>query len=201
VNVPHTIGSIPVEITNFVVARYADGRVLKGTTRDFSANRPMFHLEVGSTHEMVEIRVRQLKAVFFVKTFEGSSSRQDIRGFIDGPEEKPQGKKIAVRFRDGEFMCGYTMSWSPDREGFFLFPADTGSNNDRVYVLTAATNEIKAGPAAELLAQRVLAGQVATGGKPGAPASGPSSATMPRPGGLPGRPTVIGPRARPDSAA
>jgi len=119
-----------VEAQNLVVARYLDGRVLKGTTRDFSAMRPSFHVEVGSTHEVVELRMRLLKAVFFVKAFEGDPAREDVRGFIKGAQETPQGRKIAVRFRDGEFMCGYTMSWSPDREGFFIFPSDPGSNNE-----------------------------------------------------------------------
>lgn len=175
-----------MELRNLIVARYLDGRVLKGYTNDFNPNRPGFHVEVDAKHEVIEIRLRQLKALFFVKTFEGSASRDDLPGFIAGPAEKTQGRKIAVRFRDGEFMCGYTMSWSPDREGFFIFPADTGSNNDRVWVVTASTLEIKAGPQAEMLAQRMLAqdaAQRASGapGVPGAGATGPTSTIGPRP--------------------
>ncbi len=162
-----------MEIQNLVVARYLDGRVLKGTTRDFSPTRPSFHLEVGSSREIVELRLRQLKAVFFVRTFEGDPERVDLRGFLDGPQEKPQGRKIAVRFRDGEFLCGYTMSWSPDRDGFFVFPTDTGSNNDRIYVVASSTDEIKAGPQAEALAQRIIAGNAARG------ASGPATSARP----------------------
>jgi hypothetical protein len=37
-----------------------------------------------------------------------------------------------------------------------MTPADTGSNNLRIYVVTSAAVEIKAGPAAEQLAKRVL---------------------------------------------
>ena len=37
-----------------------------------------------------------------------------------------------------------------------MTPADTASNNLRIYVVTAAAAEIKAGPAAEWLAQRAL---------------------------------------------
>ena len=158
---------------------------------------------MGSAHEVIEVRVRQLKAVFFVKTFEGDPERVDVGGFIDGPQETPQGRKIAVRFRDGEFTCGYTMSWSPDRDGFFLFPADPGSNNDRIYVLLSGTDEIKAGPQAEALAQRVLAATSARGGKPDGPGAARPGvpAESPRGGVVPGgaatkRPTVIGPRPR-----
>jgi hypothetical protein len=146
-----------LEINNKVVARYLDGRVLKGITRDFSPNRISFHVEVDGTGEMVELRCRHLKALFFVRSLDGDSSRQDLRGFVEGPAETAQGRKIAVRFRDDEFICGYTLSWSPDRDGFFLFPSDVGANNQRIYVITGSTDEVKAGVQAEALAQRILA--------------------------------------------
>ena len=139
-----------------VVVRAADGKVLKGTTQDFFPNRASFHLIPTGGGPSIEVRARQLKAVFFVKDFAGDPGRKDIPGFIAGPAETGQGKKIAVRFKDGELMCGYSLSYLPDREGFFLFPADTASNNLRVYVVVAACAEIKAGPAADQLAQRVL---------------------------------------------
>jgi hypothetical protein len=68
-----------------------------------------------------------------------------------------QGKKVAVRFKDGELLCGHTLSYQPGRPGFFLHPIDAEGNNIRVYVVTASTAEIKAGPAAEVLAAQVLA--------------------------------------------
>lgn len=170
-----------MDISNLVVARYNDGRVLKGTTRDFSANRSMFHVEVQGTGEVIELRCRQLKALFFVRTLEGDSQRQDLRGFVDGPQETSQGRKIAARFRDGEFLCGYTLSWSPDREGFFLFPADSGGNNQRIWVVAAATQEIKAGPAAEALAERMLGEAARRPAEAPAPPSQPTSTSLPRP--------------------
>ena len=141
-----------------VVARFADGKILKGSTQDFFPNRPAFHLLPADGGASIEIRCKQLKALFFVKTFEGNRNRKDVHGFLAAPPETAQGKKIAVRFRDNELLCGYSLSYTPDREGFFVFPADAGSNNTRVYVVTAACAEVKAGPAAEILAQR-LAGE------------------------------------------
>lgn len=170
-----------MEISNLVVARYTDGRVLKGMTQDFSPNRGIFHVHPEGAHEAVELRFKQLKALFFVSSLEGDPARQDVRGFVEGPEETTKGKKIAVRFRDGELLCGYTLSWTPDREGFFVFPADTTSNNQRVFVITAATLEVKAGPAAEILAQRTLANM--QGGKPApgaAPEGGPKAPWKPK---------------------
>jgi len=183
-----------VDLNNLVVARYLDGRVLKGMTRDFSANRPAFHIEAAETGEIVELRCRHLKAIFFVKSHEGDPERNDIRGFLEAPPETAQGRKIAVRFRDGEFLCGYTLSWSPDREGFFLFPADPGSNNQRVYVVVSSTDEVKAGPAAEALATRVLAGEKARGSRVVGGASTPAtnhSTQLPRPSGELPRPSVL----------
>lgn len=152
-----------MEITNLIVARYADGRVLKGTTQDFSPNRGIFHVHPDGARESIELRFRELKAVFFVSSLVGDPARQDIRGFVDGPIETQKGKKIAVRFRDGELLCGYTLSWTPDREGFFVFPADTAGNNQRVFVITAATREVKAGPAADILAKKTLESGTDTG--------------------------------------
>ena len=143
------------EITR-VVARFADGQMLKGTTQDFFPNRPAFHVLPAGGGAGIEVRCRQLKALFFVKTFEGDAQRKDLPGFIAAPAETAQGKKIAVRFKDGEILCGYSLSYAPDREGFFLFPSDTGSNNIRVFVVASATAEVKAGPAAELMIQRLL---------------------------------------------
>src|SRR5262249_24396892 len=108
-----------------VVVRAVDGKVLNGTTQDFFPNRASFHLIPSGGGPSVEVRARQLKAVFFVKDFAGDPGRKDVPGFIAGPAETGQGKKIAVRFRDGELMCGYSLSYLPDREGFFLFPSDT----------------------------------------------------------------------------
>ena len=138
-----------------VVVRFEDGRALKGTTQDFKPVSPRFHLTPAAGGPAVEVQQVGLKAVFFVRGFEGSASREKVRGFVEAPAETPQGRKVAVQFRDGELLCGYTMTLAPDRAGFFVFPADPGSNNLRIFVLTAATSVIKAGPAAEQLAREV----------------------------------------------
>ena len=142
---------------NKVVVRFLDGKVLKGTTQDFFPNRATFHLLPTEGGNGIEVRCKQLKAVFFVKNLVGNPGRKDVLGFIAGPGETAQGKKLAVLFKDQELMCGYSLSYLPEREGFFMFPSDKDSNNLRVYVLTAACQEVKAGPAADTLAQKVLA--------------------------------------------
>ncbi len=142
--------------TSHVVAHFNDNRRLKGTTQDFFPNRPTFHIIPAGGGPAVQVPCKLLKAVFFVKTLEGTRGRISVPGFIAAPPATAHGKKIAVLFKDGELLCGYTLSYLPDREGFFLFPADPESNNIRAYVLAAATAEVKAGPAAEALARKVL---------------------------------------------
>jgi hypothetical protein len=138
---------------NKVVARFQDGTAMRGTTLDFVANRPSFHLKPQDGGPTREIRCKDLKALFFVKDLAGCPTREAVHGFVTGPAETTHGRKIAVRFRDGEILCGYALGYSPDREGFFLTPADPGSNNVRIYVIGAAAVEVKIGPAAEVLAR------------------------------------------------
>lgn len=135
-----------------VVVRYQNGDVVKGTTQDFFPNRPVFHLLPLSGGAAIEVRARELKAVFFVKDFDGRPERQDLPGFLAGPGSTSHGRKVAVRFKDGELICGYSISFTPGRDGFFVFPADVETNNSRIYVLLAAVREIRIGPAAEVLA-------------------------------------------------
>jgi hypothetical protein len=137
---------------NKVVIRYFDGRVLKGTTEDFFPNRPLFHLRPLDSQGTVDIRSHDLKAVFFVRDFAGDPKRTDSGGFMRATPDISQGKKIAVRFKDGEVLCGFTLTYLPDREGFFITPADPGNNNLRVYVLAHATREVRLGAAADALA-------------------------------------------------
>ena len=141
---------------NKIVAHLADGRMLKGTTQDFFPNRVLFHLVPHGGGDVIEVRCRQVKAVFFVREFDGNADRKGVPGFLAAPGETAQGKKLAVRFKDGELLCGYSLSYAPDREGYFMFPADAASNNLRIYVVTASTAEIACGPAADALARRMM---------------------------------------------
>ncbi|MHB8078302.1 MAG: DUF6982 domain-containing protein [Candidatus Krumholzibacteriia bacterium] len=141
-----------------VVARFANGKLLKGTTQDFAPNRSSFHLIPIDGSPSLEVRTDQLKALFFVKDLQGNPDRTSLRGFLDAPATSAQGRKLAVRFTDEEFLCGHTLSYQPGRPGFFMTPVDETGNNIRIYVVVAATVEIKAGLAAEALAAEVLGG-------------------------------------------
>lgn len=141
-----------MDSVNRVVVHFTDGNLLKGTTEDFFPGRPGFHLHTGSS--VTDVKCAKLKAVFFVKDLSGNPQRRDTRGFPPGPDDQGKGKKIAVRFKDGELFCGYTLAFSRERDGFFVTPADPDSNNIRVYVMTAATTEVRVGPQAEAMAAK-----------------------------------------------
>lgn len=141
---------------NRVVARFLDGTTLKGTTDDFFPNRPTFHVHALGSPRSQEVRCAQLKAVFFVKDFTGDSAREDIAGY-QTTVGASLGKKITIQFKDGEILCGYTLSYSTDRSGFFVVPADEGGNNIRVYVLKHAAVKIAVGAHADVLASQARA--------------------------------------------
>jgi hypothetical protein len=129
---------------NKVVVRYMDGRVVKGTTVDFLPTRPMFHVvpvgQTGNTISVLEVRVSDLKAVFFVKDFIGDASYDEIKEFNAGAPA--QGRRMQVVFKDDEMLVGTTMGYQPERTGFFLVPADPKSNNDRCFIVAAAVKGV-----------------------------------------------------------
>jgi hypothetical protein len=125
-------------MVNKIVIRYADGRIEKGTTQDFSPNKDVFHISNRENGEHQKIIIKDLKAVFFVKDFEGDSKYQE-RFEI---ERVGLGRKIKVHFEDGETIVGYSQGFSRDRAGFILFPSDPNSNNDKVFVVTASTVKV-----------------------------------------------------------
>ena len=132
-----------------VVIRYLDGRVVKGSTLDFSPNKPSFHLfPVGAppTGKGIEVAVHELKAVFFVRDFAGRPEYQERKQF--GEKERPPGRKVEVTFKDGETLVGYTVGYDPQRPGFVLFPADPQSNNLSVFVVFAAVRHVRDVPPA-----------------------------------------------------
>ena len=123
-----------------VVARFLDGRTIKGTTRDFGPNKAQFHLFPWGeeSDKPLDIVVGALKALFFVRSFEGNKDHVEDNSFETA---KGQGRKLVVHFRDGETIAGYTMGYNPANQGFFLIPADPDSNNTRIYVVNAAVNK------------------------------------------------------------
>lgn len=131
-------------LTNKVVARYKNGAVLKGVTTDFNPEKPVFHIQMklGDKVSLREVKIEHLKAVFFVKSFEGNREYEEKKSF-DGPTAG--GIKIKIFFIDGEILVGTTNGYKPDKLGFWFFPADKNSNNLRVFVVNSAVKGVKIG--------------------------------------------------------
>lgn len=127
-------------IGNRVVARYRDGRTVKGVTTDFGPARDFFHVTPEGPGAPMTIRLADLKAVFFVRDFAGDPARQKKNEFEEG--KLAIGKKLRVVFEDGEILVGTTQGYQPGRPGFFVIPADPAANAERCYVIAAATKEV-----------------------------------------------------------
>jgi hypothetical protein len=123
-----------------VVARYRDHRIVKGTTQDFFPKKPVFHLHEQDAASASKVEVAELKALFFVKTFEGDKDHHAPEGLENA---EGSGRKLRVVFEDGETMIGFTMGYNKTAPGFFLVPADTESNNERVFVVNAAVSRVE----------------------------------------------------------
>lgn len=124
-----------------IVVRYRDGKLLKGYTQNFFPNKSVFHVSrqgVAGSGDLTEVKLEDIKAVFFVRDFAGNPKYDEKKRLLEG--EKSPGRMIEVVFRDGEILTGTTTGYDPNRPGFFLFPIDPKANNTKVYVVSAAVN-------------------------------------------------------------
>ncbi len=81
-----------------------------------------------------EVSARDVKAVFYVNSFEGDSEHQSLNFHSRAPIV--HGIWVRLQFRDGEVMEGIvhnSIRYLVD-PGFFLLPTDPDSNNRLVYV-------------------------------------------------------------------
>lgn len=124
----------------------AGGRLLKGTLTAFSPTAPTVRLRLAEGPDLMEVSIKEVKAIFYVKTYAGDKQYREKRKF---GLAKVEGKRVMVRFKDGEILCGYTdkglsgkardlrFPSDPKQVGFFLYPADPRSNNTKVFVTTS----------------------------------------------------------------
>jgi hypothetical protein len=123
---------------NKIVIKLKEGTIVKGQTSDFFPNKPLFHATTLEGH-VGAFKTEDLKAVFFVKDCNGDKSYEySYDDMIAGG-----GRIIKVDFADGEEMIDYTQGYSPDRPGFFVIPADFKGNNEKVFVVKSATENIQ----------------------------------------------------------
>ena len=124
-----------------VVVAYLDGRRLKGYTNDFSPARDQFFLfpdaGSGAADRGTPIRMAELKALFFVKEFAGDPSH--VASF----DAIQPGKKIEITFHDGETLTGFSVAYNPKALGFFIQPADSTGNNERIFIVNRNAKQVR----------------------------------------------------------
>lgn len=135
-----------------VVLRFIDGGILKGYIRDFSdkSDELIFHGLDSASIQVIKIEV--LKAIFFVRSFEGDRQYNEIKSY---GSRKPHGHRTFIKFIDGEDMVGFLegdVPWEKgfflnrftvnNLKGFFLLPADKESNNSKVFIFVHAVKDV-----------------------------------------------------------
>jgi hypothetical protein len=127
-----------------IVARYLNGKMVKGYTQDFAPNKSSFHIfprETSNLNEATQVPLSALKAIFFVRDFTGKPDYDERKHYTPG--ERPSGRIVEVTFTDGEVLVGSTLGYDPKRLGFFIFPADPKSNNERVFIISNAVRFVR----------------------------------------------------------
>lgn len=137
------------------VVRFNDGSILKGYLGDFSPDIQEVVLRGVETGEVHRLRVGDMKAIFFVKSFEGDFDYNEKKSY---GIRKPTGNRVFVKFKDGERLVGFLdgkVPWEKgfflsrkenDGKGFFLLPADEDTNNIKVFVISSSVDDVTVVP-------------------------------------------------------
>lgn len=114
--------------------------LLDQTDRSLEGGMTSFCPEGG---EPEALDLREAKALYFVKTFEGDSKREKIRFYENGPEVGLLW--VEVQFMDDEVEEGavHNSIHHLVQDGFFLHPSDPESNNQLVYVKKSAIKKYR----------------------------------------------------------
>lgn len=125
-----------------VILHYLDKTLLPGHARFFFRDQQRIDVTDldGRLHT---VDLDRLKAVFFVKDFEGDSNHAESRRFVGN--SPVFGEPIRIVFSDGEILLGRALGYRPEERGFYVQPADPHSNNRMVFVPVKAVREIQVG--------------------------------------------------------
>ena len=109
-----------------LVVHYKDKTIIKGTTYKLDLQTLGFYLvplELVDGKDRVQVNFSDLKAIHFVRDFEGNTDSAEFE------QEFPlEGQDVRVAFRDGEIVEGHTMHrFDPACRHFFMIPKDGNS--------------------------------------------------------------------------
>ena len=139
-----------------VVAHLRGGKLVKGYTdtsvpysleemlkEDPESLPPNLSVQQEGSEKKIKVSLNSLKALFFVKTFEGSKEYKEIKFFHAHPPI--EGLWVRIHFGDGEYTEGVVRNSLRYlvEPGFFLKPPDPHSNNQLVYAVKASVVEFR----------------------------------------------------------
>ena len=126
---------------NNVVAHFKDGRILKGTSLAVDPSKPGFPLRP-KTGKAVDVSFKDLKALFFVRSFEGDAAHNDSSEPAPGDPRTKGSTLVKLEFDDGEVLTGLVNAYPPIKQFFYMNPADYSSNNIRILVNRGAVRSM-----------------------------------------------------------
>jgi hypothetical protein len=124
-------------LSNRVVARFQDGRMVKGISLDVDPAKPVCHVRPPGD-KAVEVTLADLKALFFVRSLDGNPGYEESRLPKPGDRRLRGSNVVSLQFADGEKMVGLTIRYPPNKPYFFITPVDPKSNNIRILINRAA---------------------------------------------------------------
>lgn len=122
-----------------VVVRALDGRLFKGFSKaDFIGDEVQL---IDAKGNPTKIPLGELKAVFFVRDFQGKPEYDEVRFFAKEPP-RPW-LWVRVRFTDGEVLEGRVRNNLSllDPKGFYIWTSDEEANHEMAFVVKAALEE------------------------------------------------------------
>ena len=137
------------------VTRLINGKVLKGYIDEFSPDRNEVNIKEEMTADLRTVKIGDVKAVFFVRSFEGDQEHKERKSYGIA---KVKGQRVFVKFRDGEGLVGFLegdVPWEKgfflskqdsSRKGFFLLPVDEDTNNIKVFVVSSSVDAVTVVP-------------------------------------------------------
>jgi hypothetical protein len=127
-----------------VVVRTRDGGTVKGFTHDFAPTKNTFHVaDPEDESKLSKVFFSDLKAIFYVKSFEGDPGRPSPKHPTRKDLADVRGLKLEITFHDGEVLFATTNGYSPGRRGFFVLPLDSNTNNERIFVNAGAVKKVE----------------------------------------------------------
>lgn len=135
-----------------VVMHLSNGRLLKGSLIRFDPAGPSVKILLSPGSDRMEVSLDEVKAIFHVKSFAGNKGYREKRKFGLG---SALGRRVMVRFKDGEILVGRTDRALPEssgslaallsggNKGFDILPADPESNNSKVFVVATALVDVR----------------------------------------------------------